>query len=498
MVRLICVMSLVVAAAGQPLALSGERLRAHIRFLSSDLLAGRAVGTQGGQLTAEYLAAAFAAAGAVPVGPDKSYFQQVPLAGVKVDSGSQLKLGKQVLQWRQGFVATTQTQEAEVNLSTEMVFVGHGIVAPEYGWNDYEGADVRGKVVVLFTGEPPSEDPAFFGGAALTYYGRWTYKYEEAARQGAAGAVIIHTDATASYGWSVVENSNAREGIQLQRDASQPALRVAAWITQEAAREAGYPVEDWLRRADARGFRSVPVEGGIEVKLRASIRSITSRNVVAMVPGAGPSAQEHILYSAHWDHLGMAAEGEDRIFNGAVDNATGCAILIEMARAWAALEPKPRRTVLFVAVTGEESGLLGSAYYARKPLLPLAQLLLNLNVDGIMPGGKPGGLLALGEDRNASLRQIEEAARRFSLPLRPDPRPEAGSLFRSDHFSFMRAGVSAFSLIPLDVPGKFAAEYNRLHYHQPSDEYSPDWDMTAIETVGNVALSIGVNAASLP
>lgn len=497
--RLFSLFFVSLAVSGQPLAIEGERLRAHIRFLANDLLEGRAVGTRGGQLATQYLASAFEAAGAQAAGDDGTFFQRVPLTGVLVDPASSLSIGGKSLAWRTNFVGTTQTQEESVRFSAALVFVGHGIKAPEFGWDDYAGADVKGKIVVLFTGEPPSGDPAFFDGKALTYYGRWTYKFEEAARQGAAGAIILHTDETASYGWSVVENSWAREDIQLERAAADVNLRFAAWISTAAARLAGLKVEEMLALADQKGFVATPLPQMASVALRAKVRKIESQNVAAHIAGSEPKAEaEHIIYSAHWDHLGTGSQGEDRIFNGAVDNATGCAMLVEFARAWAALSPRPRRSVVFLAVTGEESGLRGSEYYVRHPLFPLAAAKLNINMDGILPGGQPGGLLALGEDKTKAWPLLEEAARRFGLPLRADPRPEAGSAFRSDHFSFVKAGVSAFSLIPVDVPGDFARSYNGKHYHQPSDEYTLDWELTSLESMANLALVFGVNMASRP
>lgn len=496
MIRLFLAILCAALLSAQPIQITGERLRSHIRFLASDLLEGRAVGTRGGQLTTEYLASAFESAGA------RVTLQRVPLAGILVNGdASTLTLGGQPLAWRKDFVSSTHTQEPQIRLNAPVVFVGHGIRAPEFGWDDYAGVDVKGKVVLLFTGEPPSDDPAFFAGKALTYYGRWTYKFEEAARQGAVGALILHTDSTASYGWNVVENSWAREDIQLERDPALPALRLAAWISSPAARRAGINVDELLARADQKGFTATPLEQAFTANLISTIRPITSHNVIGRIDGADPAAgNEHVIYSAHWDHLGVGAVGgPDRIFNGAVDNATGCAMLIEMARSWASLEPRPRRTVLFIAVTGEESGLRGSDYYSRHPLLPLDQAIVDINVDGISPGGKPAGLIALGEDKNKKAWPfIEEAARRFELPLRPDPRPEAGSMFRSDHFSFLKAGVSAYSLFPVDVPGDFARDYGAKHYHQPSDEYSPSWDMTSNEITARLAFTVGLSAASRP
>lgn len=485
------------SAFAQPAVIDADRLRAHIRFLSSDLLEGRSVGTRADQLTTEYLASAFAAAGAKPAGPNGSWFQPVPLTGVLTLPATTITLNQAQLALGRDFVLSSHTQEKTFNLSAPLVFVGHGIRAPEFQWDDYAGLDVRGKIVILFTGEPPSDDPKFFAGPALTYYGRWTYKFEEAARQGAAGAIILHTDATASYPFQTVLNSFGRESIQLTRAPQSPALRLAGWISSPAATQAGLNVDAMLERARRRGFTPEPLSLPFSANFAAEVRSITSRNVAAIIPGSDPVLRDqHVLYSAHWDHLGLAPTGTDRIYNGAVDNATGCAILIELARAFAQINPRPRRSIVLLAVTAEESGLLGSHYYAQNPLFPISALQLNINVDGILPGGKPGGILALGEDKKDAWPLVTDAARRHGLTLKPDPRPEAGLMFRSDHFSFLRAGASAYSLNPVDVPGPFASEYNQKHYHQPSDEYSPEWDMTSLEIYSRFVLTLGLNAAS--
>ena len=489
----------VFVAQAQTVGVDGTRLRAHVRYLANDLLEGRAVGTRGGLLATHYLAAAFAAAGAEPAGENGNYFQQVPLTGVLVEPGASLKIGSKMLRWREQFVATTQTQEPALDFTAGWVFVGHGIRAPEYGWDDYARVDVKGKIVVLFTGEPPSEDPAFFNGAALTYYGRWSYKFEEAARQGAAGAIIIHTPETASYGWSVVENSWGREDVQLRRVSGEAGLRLAGWISSAGAQAAGWNVEEMLARARHRGFEAMPLEAVATIRMRATMRPILSQNVAARIEGSDAKLRnEYVVYSAHWDHLGATGEGRDTIFNGAVDNATGCALLLEAARAWAALVPRPRRSVLFLAVTAEESGLRGSEFYVRSPLVPLGATRLVINLDAIVPGGRPTGLMVHGERTPWTWPLVEEAAKRMGLPIKPDPRPAAGGQFRSDHFSFGKAGVAAYSLVPVGVPGGFADSYGTRHYHQVSDQYSPDWDMTSNEVIGNLAMLLGVNAASRP
>ncbi len=490
---------IVFVAQAQTVGVDAARLRAHLRFLANDLLEGRAVGTRGGLLAAHYLAAAFEAAGARAAGEDGTYFQQVPLTGVRVEPGATLTIGNKTLAWREQFVGTTNTQEPELDFTAGLVFVGHGIRAPEYGWDDYAKADVRGRIAVLFTGEPPSEDPAFFKGAELTYYGRWTYKYEEAARQGAAGVLILHTPGTASYEWSVVENSWGREAVQLRRVPGEPALRLAGWISSAGAQAAGWNVEEMLANADRKGFVSIPMEAAATVKMRATIRQIRSQNVAASVEGSDPVLRRgYIVFSAHWDHLGATGEGRDAIYNGAVDNATGCAMLVEAARAWAAMSPRPKRSVLFLSPTAEENGLLGSEFYVRSPLVPLTATKMVINLDSIVPGGRPTGMMVYGERQPASWPLVEEAAKRMGLAIRPDPKPEAGGQFRSHHYSFGKAGVAAYSLLPVGVPGAFADNYRARHYHQVSDEYSPDWDMTSNETIGNLALLLGVNAASRP
>jgi Zn-dependent M28 family amino/carboxypeptidase len=487
---------------GQTLGIEGERLRAHVRFLASDDLEGRSVGTRAERLTTEYLAAAFRAAGAQPGGENGTYFQRVPLAGVTTLDRSQLSIGGRAVAMRSGWIATAYSQEESVKLEADMVFVGHGIVAPEYGWNDYAGVDVKGKVVLLFTGEPPSEDEGFFAGKGLTYYGRWTYKMEEATRQGAAGVLILHTNATASYGWDVVRNSWGREDVQVRRATGAAALRLAGWITEaegeRIAAAAGSSVSQMLASADQRGFqaRALPVKAKADLAL--AVRPIESRNVAAKVEGSDARLkEEYVLYSAHWDHLGVATEGAgDRIYNGAVDNGTGCAMLIEMARAWAALPVKPKRSVLFLAVTAEESGLRGSSYYAQSPLVPVAQSVAALNFDAIVPGGKPKGLVATGAEKTKAWPLVQEAARRFGMEILGDPRPEAGSYFRSDHFSFAKAGIAAFSLQAAGVPGDFAQSYGAQRYHQVSDEYSEDWDMTSIEWMSRFGFVLGTNLAN--
>lgn len=494
--------------------IEGAKIRPHVKFLASDQLEGRGVGQRGGQLAAEYLAAQFEAAGLKPGAPDGSYLQAVPLRSVEVAPGAQLTAtadGRTVpLKWLDEFVGTSYTQEAAADFDAEAVFVGHGITAPEFGWNDYAGADVKGKVVVLFTNEPPSQDPKFFQGKALTYYGRWTYKYEEAARQGAAAAIIIHTTPTASYGWQVLR-ANGRPQPQIRRAAGQPALGFAGWVTAEAGGQilglAGKSAEEMLKAADTRGFRAMPL-GRVRVKgrFRFNVKEIETHNVVGMVAGSDPRlAQEAVVYTAHWDHLGMGeAVAGDRIYNGALDNATGCAMLVEMARAWASMEPKPLRSAYFVAVTAEESGLLGSQYFAEHPPLAAERMAANLNFDSYGPHGRVKDTVVTGAERTSFFGLVESVAQRHRLAIKPDGHPQSGGYYRSDHYSFARVGVPAFSVnMGSDYEGKpagFAAEVAKKHaaqYHQPSDEYHDDWDFSGMEQFGRFGFALGLEIANL-
>ncbi|MGD0580347.1 MAG: M28 family peptidase, partial [Bryobacteraceae bacterium] len=359
---------------------------------------GRGPGVRGGLLAEEYIAAQFAAAGLRPAGDNGSFVQRVPLQLVEpVGANARLAIvgldGTFELRWLDDFVGTTHRRQPALDFEAATVFVGHGIRAPEFAWDDYHGVDVKGKVVVLFTGEPPSDDPKFFAGKALTYYGRWTYKYEEAARQGALGAIIIHTTPTASYGWQVVRGQG-RPMPQADPPAGTPALALAAWVTSESGEKllgsSGLTLDRALAAADKRGFRARPLSAKIRLKMDFHIAPMDTGNVIGMVPGSDPRLKnEAVIFTAHWDHLGIGAPVHgDSIYNGAVDNATGVAMLIEMARAWASQDPKPKRSAYFASVTAEESGLLGSMYLAAHPPVPSGRIAANLNFDSFSPLGR--------------------------------------------------------------------------------------------------------------
>jgi len=499
------------AVMGQDI--SGQRIRAHTKFLASDLLEGRGVGTRGGDLATEYIAAQFAASGLKPGGDNGTFFQRVPLIGAQPKATSALSAtvnGKTVdLKFHEDFTGITHEQKELSTFESDAVFVGHGITAPEFNWDDYKGVDVTGKVVVLFTNEPPSTDPKFFGGKALTYYGRWSYKYEQALRKGAIACLIIHTTPTAGYGWQVVQGFG-REDSQVELDAGQKALSFAGWLSRKSSDEIaaalGKSVDELLKAADTRGFKAMPLPVRFRGNIPMTIRKMDTRNVVASIEGSDPKGkQEAVVFSAHWDHLGIGpAVNGDTIYNGAVDNATGCAMLIEMARAWAALPRKPRRTVIFTVVTAEESGLRGADYYAKKPLFPNGRTAANLNFDSFYPFGKTKDVRVSGSERTTLWPTVQEIAKRFQLTISPDDRPEQGFYYRSDHFSFAKAGIPAFSVHggheyigkPDDFADKVFVEYNAKNYHQPSDQYSEDWDFGSMEQMGQFGFTLGLTIAN--
>jgi Zn-dependent M28 family amino/carboxypeptidase len=497
-------------AWAQPADISGERIRAHVKFLASDLLEGRGVGARGGDLATEYIAAQFALAGAKPAGDAGTYFQNLTLVGVEPQPSTTLKIGDASLKWLDDFVGVTLQQKTEAAFDADAVFVGHGIVAPEYKWDDYAGVDVRGKVVVLFTNEPPSNDPKFFTGPALTYYGRWTYKYEEAARHGAAAAIIIHTTPSASYGWEVVRSSWGREDQQVKLAPGEKQPAFAGWVTAAAgeklAASLGHSVDELLKMADARGFHAMPLPVRISGRAPAKVREIKTRNVVAKIEGSDSKGKdEAVVFSAHWDHLGIGDPvNGDAIYNGAADNATGCAMIMEIARAWANLPEKPKRSAIFLAVTAEEAGLRGSEYYGQHPVVPAGKTAADINLDMFQPWGRARDVNVTGAERTTLYPIVEDAARRFGLTITPDPRPAAGVYYRSDHFSMARVGIPSFSIDQgVDLMGKpegtgkkLFEDFEDKHYHQPSDEYRDDWDFSGMEHYARFAMAIGVNVAN--
>jgi Zn-dependent M28 family amino/carboxypeptidase len=502
-----------VAVSAQDGAISAERIRAHTKFLASDLLEGRGVGTRGGDLATEYIATQLALAGAKPAA-DGSYYQSVPLVGIETQPGTTFSVsagGKTVdLKFGEDFVGSNQQQQPETSFEVPMVFVGHGISAPEYKWDDWKGVDVNGKAVVLFTNEPPSTDPKFFGGRALTYYGRWTYKYEECLRHGARACIIIHTMPTASYGWDVVQHSWGHETPFVKVDAGAKALGFAGWVSQAAGEKllalSGRHVEEMLAASNKPDFR--PIDLGMKLKMwvESKMRPLNSRNVVGIIPGSDPKLKDEVvIYSAHWDHFGVGeAVNGDNIYNGAIDNATGCATILELARVWGSLPQKPRRSAMFLFVTAEEAGLLGSAYYGTHPLVPVSKTAIDLNYDALYPFGRAADVVITGAERTTIFPMAQQMAKRVGLAISEDVQPEAGHYFRSDHFSLSKVGVPAFTVEhATEFAGKPAGygkqkyeEYNAKNYHQPSDEFREDWDFTALQQVAEYGLLLGKDIAN--
>ncbi len=480
------------AAAG---SIDAEKIRAHVRFLSLDLLEGRGPGTRGAEIAAEYIATQFAVDGVKPAGENGTYLQRVPLMAVHtVEDKTKFSLvpasgGPIELAYGSEIVAKDQTGEATAELDASIVFVGYGIHAPEYHWDDYAGVDVKGKIALVIVNEPPSQDENFFKGRAMTYYGRWTYKYEEAARRGAAGVLIIHRTDLASYGWEVVRNSQAIEKSYLQGDPD-ATLRAAAWIQHDVAQKlftmAGLgDVDQAIEKAGKPGtFHAVEIPLKLKGHVESRVRRYVSTNVVGRVAGATAGGNA-VLYTAHYDHLGIDPDAKgDGIYNGAADNGTGCGVLLELARAFAQGTEKPPHDVYFSAVTAEEQGLLGSQYLGMHLPVPAGQIALDLNYDMLLPVGVPRSVNLGGADRIDFWQTVQTVAKAFDLQLLPDPTPGAGHYYRSDHFSLARVGIPAFSVDEGELfEGHDAAwghaqfeDYVAHHYHQPSDEYRAEWD----------------------
>ena len=492
-----------------------EHIRWHVRFLSHDQLEGRGTGQRGGGLAAEYIATQFAEYGLKPAGDHGTYMQKVPLVGITTVPETQFTLvpkrGEAMnLRLLDEYVAYDQTQQPQSDVDAEIVFVGYGIEAPEYNWDDYKGADVRGKVLLMLVNEPPSDDPRFFKGKALTYYGRWTYKYEEAARKGAVGVILIHQTQMASYPWEVVRNSNSGEKASLKLAGA--ALKVASWIHYDVASrlasESGTNLEKLMSAARSRDFHPIPLGARLKARMVSKVRNFEANNVLAILPGSDRNGSgEAVLYTAHYDHFGIRPDMPgDNIFNGAQDNATGCGILLELARAFGAAVARPRRSILFAAVTAEEQGLLGSEYLGKHPPIPAGKITLDLNYDDVKPLGAPEEVEVSGAERTTFYPNVQAMAKEFRLAIRPDARPEAGHFYRSDHFSLARVGIPSFSINegmkykghPESWGIEQEKEYVEKHYHQPSDEYHPEMDFVGDSAMARFGFALGWEAASLP
>jgi len=498
---------------------------ADIRVLSSDEFQGRGPGTKGEELTIAYVEKQFRDAGLEPGNPNGTYFQAVPFEGIRPDPNMELTFtghGTTVhTTFQKDFVAQSRIPVAAQKLDAEMIFVGYGVQAPEYKWDDFKGVDVKGKVIVVLINDPPVKkgdelDPDVFGGKAMTYYGRWTYKYEEAERLGAAGCIIVHETGPAGYPWEVVRNSFGAERFELGSvDANAHAGMVQSWISLETAQSlfkaAGYNFQTLKEQAVSRDFRPIPLGMRAQIEIHNSLRSIESHNVIAKLTGSDPVLKnEYVIYSAHWDHFGIGPEvNGQNIYHGALDNGSGSAALIELGRAFASLKVRPKRSILFLSVTGEEQGLLGSEYYTEHPLYSLARTAANINMDGMNVLGKTRDITEIGMGKSTLDEVVAAAAKEQGRVVRPDPEPEKGFYYRSDHFSFAKVGVPAFDPDSgVDYVGKPAGwgmkmrdEYTANDYHKPSDVIKPYWDLSGTVQDCQLFFAVGyrvANAAKMP
>lgn len=513
-------------AAPQTLAdmpnLDTTRVLADITRLSSDEFQGRAPGSEGERLTVQYLTEQFKAAGLEPGNPDGTWVQKVPLVGMRpvVTSPFTITQGGKARQMKvlDDIVPFSRRVSETVALDkSDVVFVGYGIQAPEFQWDDYKGVDVKGKTILMLVNDPPIPgngldglDPATFGGKAMTYYGRWVYKFEKAAEMGAAGVLVIHETGPAGYPFAVAQGMGGERFNLSTPDKNMGKSAVEGWISLEAAtgifKGAGLDFDELKARAATRDFTPVPLKATASVTLTQQIRTLDSQNVVARITGSDSALNtEYVVYTAHWDHLGVGEPGPDgdTIHNGAMDNASGTATVLEIARAYKTLPTAPKRTVVFLAVTAEEQGLLGSEYYARFPLYPLDRTLANVNVDGMNMWGRTSDATVIGMGASDLDDYLAAAAKEQNRMLLPDPESEKGFYYRSDHFNFAKVGVPALYIDDgttfIDKPAGYGKQkrddFTRLDYHKPSDQVKPDWDLSGLAEDGKLLFAVGYRVA---
>jgi Zn-dependent M28 family amino/carboxypeptidase len=505
-------------------SLTTDELAQHIQALASDEFEGRAPASKGEELTIDYIANQFKQYGLQPGITDGTYFQKVPLVGITADPNMELTFaaGSKTLQlkYRDDFVAATKRVVDQTGITnSDLVFVGYGVAAPEYGWDDYKGLDVKGKTVVMLINDPPVPDPSdpskldpkMFGGAAMTYYGRWTYKYEIAAEKGADGCIIIHETGPAGYPWEVVKNSWSGEEFDLVApDKNMSRCAVESWITYDNAKElfhlAGQDLDGLKKEAVSKDFKPVALDATASVTINNTIRTSDSNNVIAKLEGSDQQLKgEYVIYVAHWDHLGKnpALEG-DQIFNGAVDNASGTACLLELAQAFTKLPAPPRRSVVFLAVTAEEQGLLGSKYYAENPIYPPAKTVAVINMDAMNVLGQTKDVTVIGLGMSSLDDHVKTVAAEQQRTVRPDPQPEKGFYYRSDHFNFAKAGVPALYVDSgVEYVGKpegwglqMQEKYTAENYHKPSDQYDSSWDLSGLVQDSQLLFTVGYRVAN--
>jgi Zn-dependent M28 family amino/carboxypeptidase len=511
-----------VAVAKMPMFDAG-RMLADIKTLSSDEFEGRAPGSKGEDLTVAFLEDQFKRIGLQPGNTDGTFIQPLPLVGITASNTRPLTIagqGKKVtFKWRDDLVAWTKrvTDTASIE-NSELIFAGYGVTAPEFTWDDFKDVDVKGKTIIVLVNDPqipsasdPSQlDPSMFNGKAMTYYGRWTYKFEEGARRGAAGILIVHETGPAGYPFSVVQgNLNERFDL-VTPDKNMGRASIEGWVTLDTAKKilsmAGQDFDALKKQALTRDFRPVPLGLSASVAIKNSLRTIQSRNVLAKLEGSDPQLRDQfVVYTAHWDHLGVGAPvNGDKIYNGALDNASGVAQVLEIARAFTAVEPRPKRSVLFLMVGAEEQGLLGAQHYAEQPIYPLAKTLANINIDGVNQWGKTKDLTVIGMGASDLDDYLRDAAATQGRVLRPDPESEKGFYYRSDHFNFAKKGVPAlYTDTGIDFVGKPAEysqqkrdEYTNKDYHAPSDQVKPDWDLSGAAEDAQLLFLVGYNVAN--
>jgi Zn-dependent M28 family amino/carboxypeptidase len=507
-------------------SITPDGLLAHIKVLASDEFEGRAPGTKGEELSVKYISDQFKAIGLKPGNPDGSYTQEVPLAGIKSDPKMSFTMGDKTteLKYPDDYVASSARLQNEIKIdNSDIVFVGYGIVAPEYGWDDYKDVDVRGKTILMLINDPPIPDPKdpskldekMFKGKAMTYYGRWTYKYEIAAQKGAAAAIIIHETEPAAYPYSVVRTSWAKENYELDvPDKNKNAVQARSWITLDVAKkllgDCGQDFDVLKKSAITKEFRPVTLNAKVNIEIKQTLRSFKSHNVIGKLEGSDPKLKDqYIIYTAHWDHLGRHPElPGDQIFNGAVDNASGDAAIIELGRAFSKLNPPPRRSVLFMCTTAEEAGLLGAKFYAEHPLYPLEKTLADINIDSMNVWGKARDIEDVSSGMSTLGDMLADAAKRQGRAAIPNSRPEKGKIYRADNFEFSKVGLPSLYIgngehllaRPPHAPLR-SDEFDLHDYHQITDEVKPDWDLTGAVQDVDLLFEVGcqvANAAKFP
>ena len=498
-------------------SITPEELLEHIRTLSSDEFEGRGPGSKGEDLTIKYLQDQFKQMGLEPGNPDGTYLQNVPMVGITPDKTMALTFTghDQTIhaQFEKDFVAWTKRMVNAVTLDGDLIFVGYGVQAPEFQWDDFKSVSVKGKVIVVLINDPPVSDEKIFGGKAMTYYGRWTYKFEKAAELGAAGCLIVHETDPAGYPWEVVRGSwSGRQFDLASADKNMGRLKVEGWITSEMARQlfqaAGQDFDKLKDAAVSRGFKPIPLGLRANLTIHNTLRTMDSHNVIAKRTGSDEKLRnQYVIYTAHWDHFGIGpAVNGDRIYHGARDNASGVAALLEIARGFRLLKVPPRRTILFMAVTGEEQGLLGSRYYAEHPMYPLAQTAANINMDVMNTLGHTRDIVNIGLGKSTLDDVVQTVAREQGRVVKPDPEPEKGFFFRSDQFNFAKAGVPAFYPgTGTDYLGRPAGwglmmrqKYTLEDYHKPSDVIKDYWDLGGAVDDARLYLLVGYRVANAP